>query len=115
MNADEKDTGFVAACGLYCGNCPSVAKGKCPGCRKNEKATWCAVRTCCHERNIASCAECTVIPHVHCKKFNAFIARVFGFIFNSDRNACIGYIKQHGYETFVAKMKETGRLSFKRR
>ena len=53
------DPTLVARCGLYCGACRSYLRGKCKGCSQNVKASWCAIRSCCGERNIATCAECT--------------------------------------------------------
>ena len=54
------DTQSIAACGLYCGACRKFLIGKCPGCKRNEKATWCKIRSCCQENKFNTCAEC---PH----------------------------------------------------
>ena len=53
-------TEYIAACGLYCGACRKYLNGKCPGCKQNEKATWCKIRQCCIEKEIHSCADCTM-------------------------------------------------------
>mgnify|MGYP001174253203 CR=1 FL=1 len=45
---------LVAYCGLYCGQCTKYLKGKCPGCKENEKASWCKTRSCCIENDFAS-------------------------------------------------------------
>lgn len=98
----------IAACGLYCGACPKYRKGSCPGCRGYEKATWCGVRTCCIEHGRQSCADCTSLPLADCKKFNCFMAKVFGLIFRSDRKGCIERIRAVGYEAYAAEMKLAG-------
>lgn len=88
---------LVAHCGLYCGACKSHLRGSCKGCHENVKATWCAVRTCCRERNIATCADCADFSDPRaCRKFNNIVSRFFGLVFRSDRAACIAQIKQLG-------------------
>jgi len=90
---------LVAYCGLYCGACPSYTKGKCKGCQENSKATWCSVRSCCIENSFSSCAECRDHSDPNdCKKFNNFMSRLFGFVFKSDRVACIAQIRQAGID-----------------
>lgn len=101
----------IAACGLYCGACPKFTKGKCPGCRAYEKATWCGVRSCCIEHGWQSCADCTLMPLGECKKFNNFIAKVFAVVFRSDRHGCIARIREVGAEAFAAEMKLAGRMN----
>lgn len=98
------DKSLVAFCGLYCGACRSYVSGKCPGCKENVKATWCKVRTCGIENNFQSCADCSTITLKDCKKYNSFISKAFGFIFNSDRAACIDQIKELGYNGFAMEM-----------
>jgi len=99
------DKGMVAFCGLYCGACRSYLKGKCPGCAKNEKASWCSVRSCCLQHQYQSCADCKEFPNaMDCSKYNNFMSKLMGFIFRSDRNACIEMIKHVGYDAFAAEM-----------
>lgn len=109
------DTNLIAFCGLYCGACRSYLKGTCPGCRENVKATWCKVRQCGMENNYQSCVDCTTIELMECKKFNNFISKAFGFVFNSDRAACIGKIKEMGYEKFSIDMAQNRRQTIKRK
>lgn len=105
----------IAYCGLYCEACGKYSKGKCPGCAKNEKATWCGVRKCCMTKGYKSCAECRTYSDVHeCKEFHNPISRVIGFVFRSDRRGCIEYIKKNGYESFAEHMAGEGRMSMKR-
>jgi len=101
----QVDPQRVAYCGLYCGACRSFLKGKCPGCHQNAKATWCQVRSCCTALNIPSCASCPEFTDpMACRKFNNFMSRLFGFIFSSDRAACIRQIKELGIDGHAEKM-----------
>ena len=98
----------VAACGLYCGGCRKFRKGVCPGCRANEKATWCEIRSCCIGHGWLSCADCTLMPLDECRKFNHFVGKVFGFIFRSDRRGCIERIREVGGSAFAREMRLAG-------
>ncbi len=109
------DKSLIAFCGLYCGACRSYLSGKCPGCRMNEKATWCKVRTCCLENNYASCADCTSVELMECKKFNNFFSKMIGLVLNSDRSACIKRIKEIGYEEYAVEMTNSRRQTIRRR
>lgn len=109
------DRSMIAKCGLYCGSCGKYLKGKCQGCEKNEKASWCKIRLCCLENGYSSCAECTEYTNVmECSKYNNFIAKVIGFVFNSDRSKCIQMIKEKGYDNFALYMTENKIVSLKR-
>jgi hypothetical protein len=109
------DPKLIAYCGLYCGECRSYIKGKCPGCKENMKASWCKIRACCIENNLLSCADCTQFSDVkECGKFNNFISKIFALIFRSDRPACIAKIKESGYEGFAAFMAENKLQSIRR-
>ncbi len=94
---------LIAYCGLYCGACSKYIKGKCPGCRKNDSAKWCKIRTCCMDNGFSTCAACTMNPH-DCTKFNNFFSKIFAFIFKSDREACIRRIRETGEDTFADEM-----------
>ncbi len=110
------DANLVARCGLYCGACRSYLKGKCPGCHDNAKAKWCKVRSCCMEHSYDTCADCE--KHAdpkECALFNNAIAKVFGLLFNSNRQACIFKIKELGTEGFANHMTELKRQSLPRR
>ncbi|WP_141417519.1 DUF3795 domain-containing protein [Alistipes onderdonkii] len=98
----------IAACGLFCGSCRKFRKGSCPGCRDNEKAAWCKVRSCWRENGWQSCAECTLVPLDTCGKFNNFIAGIFQVVFRSDRRGCIERIREVGSEAFAAEMRLAG-------
>ncbi len=116
MKEITADKTLVAYCGLYCGACKKYRVGKCPGCHENSKASWCQVRSCCMENGFVSCADCKQFSDVMtCKKFNNFFAKVFGFIFNSDRKACIQRISEIGPEVFAKEMSEKGMVTLKRK
>lgn len=104
----------VAYCGLYCGECRSLKKGKCPGCYGNEKATWCEIRKCCRENGYATCADCKIMPLKECKKYNNIFAKVIGFVTRTDRSKCIDCIKEMGCEAFAAGMANKKQMSVKK-
>jgi hypothetical protein len=116
MEQIQNNPGLIAYCGLYCGSCRSYLKGKCPGCEQNAKASWCAVRTCNKEHAYKSCADCKEFSNpMECKKYNNVISKIFGFVFRSDRGACIAMIKEKGYDGFAAYMSENKLQSIKRK
>ena len=94
----------IAACGLFCGTCRKFAKGSCPGCHPNERASWCKVRACCIGHGWQSCAECTLMPLESCGKFNNFIARIFGLVVRSDRRGGGERSREVGCEALAAEM-----------
>ena len=115
MELNKSNFALISYCGLYCGECSSFKKGKCPGCAKNEKANWCKVRSCNINRGINSCADCDEFEDVmNCKKFNNFISKIFALVFNSDRHKGILYIKEFGYPSFARQMSDLKRVSMKR-
>lgn len=99
------DSQLTAKCGLYCGACTKFLKEKCPGCAKNQKATWCKIRTCCDENAFKSCAECTIYYNaMQCNKFNNLVSKFFMIVFRSDRMACLNMIQKNGYNYFEKYM-----------
>lgn len=115
MKAIISDSALVAYCGLYCGACKRYLKEKCPGCHGNEKASWCKVRSCCIEHEYDSCADCETVPNPNeCGHFNNFIAKMFAFVFRSDRVACIQQIRDVGVQGHADKMSAMGAQSIKR-
>lgn len=97
------DRELIAYCGLYCGACGKYMNGKCPGCRKNEKAKWCKIRVCCMDNGNHTCAQCNMNPH-DCKKFNNIFSKFFAFVFKSDREACLRRINEIGEEEYAKDM-----------
>ncbi len=115
MREIVSDPTLVAHCGLYCGACKRYLQEKCPGCHDNEKASWCAVRSCCIENNYSTCAECKEFSNPKdCRKFNNFVSKIFALLFRSDRAACIGQIKEMGIQGHAEKMSELKLQSLKR-
>ena len=138
MKSIAVDTQNIAACGLYCGACRKFLSEKCPGCKQNEKATWCKIRSCCQENKFNTCAKqnekatwckirsccqenkfntCAECSHdvKECKLFSNWIGKVFAFLFNSDRPACIRYIKEQGEQVFVEEMTKRKYQTIKRK
>lgn len=110
----KADASRIAACGLYCGACRKYIKGVCPGCHQNEKASWCKIRQCCQNKGYATCAQCEMNVK-ECKIHSNFIGKVFAFLFNSDRAACIRYIKENGAEAFAQEMAQRKMQTIKRK
>lgn len=109
------DPNLVAYCGLYCGACRRFLGGKCPGCRENEKATWCKIRACCISEGLESCAACLGYKDVRqCGKFNNLISRFFALVFRSDRPACVAGIRAIGREAYAAEMAAKGLHAIRR-
>lgn len=109
------DTSLIAYCGLYCGACRKYLMDRCPGCMKNEKASWCKVRACCIEHEYTTCADCKIKNSTaECKEYNSFMAKLFGFIFRSDRAACIRLIQEKGLEDYAAYMAENRMQTIKK-
>ena len=116
MKQIAADKNQIAFCGLYCGACKKYLGEKCPGCQGNEKASWCKVRSCNLSNNYKSCADCAKYSDVNdCTSFNNFISKVFSFIFQSDRKACIEHIKGDGYDSFAMMMARNRQMSLKRK
>ncbi len=112
----DDNSNLVSYCGLYCGACSSFKKGSCPGCARNEKASWCKVRKCNIAKEIRSCADCKEYPNVsECPKFNNFAAKAFGIVFNTDRRKGIAFIKSEGYNLYTQKMAEIDKVCLKRK
>ena len=112
----ENNVLLIASCGLYCGACGAYKKGKCPGCAKNEKATWCGVRKCCIQKSIANCAACTEFSDKRaCKTLNNSISKLIGFFVGSDRPGCIEKISELGPDKYAEYMSENGIQSIKKR
>jgi hypothetical protein len=109
------DVSLTAYCGLYCGACGAYRRERCPGCHECNTRGWCKVRACCLENGYATCADCRIVADPRdCKKFNNFIAKLFGLIFSSDRRACILQIRDVGPQEHAERMAALQRPSIKR-
>jgi hypothetical protein len=114
--AGTGNAALVACCGLYCGECGALKKGKCPGCLEAQKRGWCPVRKCCLEHSFHTCAECKDFPDpLDCRKFNSFMSKIFSFFFNSNRAACIGKVRELGLDGYAAHMCDCHRQSLPKR
>ncbi|MDD2716565.1 MAG: DUF3795 domain-containing protein [Candidatus Wallbacteria bacterium] len=108
----KKDPTLIAACGLYCGACGSYLKGRCMGCRLNEKAFWCKVRTCCIKLNYKSCANCRkFLDPEQCGLFSNFFSKLIAMFTGSSRSSCIKRIREVGAEKYAEEMASSGRMS----
>lgn len=105
-------TQLIAACGLYCGACRKYRRNRCPGCRtpdseilslglpRNKWLQRCGIRKCCKTKGFSTCAECDTDVRC-CEKHNGLVGRLFSLLFNSDRAACIRFIRKNGVEAFA--------------
>ena len=106
---------LIAYCGLYCGACKAYLTGRCPGCRENAKATWCKVRTCCITHNFETCVNCAMFTDPRrCVRYYNLVSRLFGFVFRSNRAACIDRLRAIGTKVFAAEMAAAKRHSLPR-
>ena len=115
MKPIVSDERLVAFCGLYCGACRRYRTDSCPGCRDNLKATWCKIRSCCLDQKYSSCADCRDFSNVQdCRKFNNAIAKIFAWLFRSNRPACIEQIRTQGRSGHADIMSAAGKHSLPR-
>ena len=113
-NEVKLNVDLISYCGLYCRACRKYLKGKCPGCRENEKASWCKVRSCNKENGFHTCAACSTNV-VDCRKYNNFVSKMFALIFRSDRKACIYRIKEVGEMQYVKEMSDKKAMTIKKK
>ena len=115
----------IAACGLYCGACKKFLNEQCAGCQPSEEDTpglsqplpkgfqRCKIRKCCQEKGFHTCAECNKDVK-QCTIHNNFVGKIFALLFNSDRAACIRYIRENGEGAFAEKMAKDQQMTMKR-
>ena len=113
MDEIKTDKQAIGSCGLYCGACRKYRMGKCPGCQKNEKATWCKIRRCCMEKGFHTCAECEKDIR-ECRLYTNLASKFFALVFRSDRPACIRNIREHGEQAYAKEMTRLGQQTMKR-
>lgn len=105
-----EDQALVAYCGLYCGACKIYLWGKCPGCMKNERASWCKVRTCCINNKYRTCSDCKIEDTIsNCTKLVNPISKIISLILGSNRVACLNKIKETGCAEYAKNMAQTRR------
>ena len=66
------------------------------------------------EKGFHTCAECDKDVK-KCKIHNNLVGKLFAILFNSDRLACIHYIKEHGEDAFAKKMADDNQMTMKKR
>ena len=103
----------IAACGLFCTNCDKFKAGKCPGCQIAPGYRRSAVRMCCVEKGITTCAECDELPspasYRNCKNLNSLIARAFALVYRSDRPAALALLRDEGKTAYLQTKRDTGK------
>ena len=68
-----------------------------------------------YRQSVRILAGCTDFQNPRdCRKFNNWIAKIFGLIFRSDRAACIGQIRRIGIEGHAAEMAVSKRQTIKK-
>ena len=103
MKTIAPDNKNIAACGLYCGACRKFLAEKCSDVNQIKKQL--GVKSA-HVAKKTSLILVLNAPHDvrECKLFSNWISKVFAFLFNSDRSACISYIKEQGEQAFAEEM-----------
>ena len=105
----QNSVGLIAYCGLYCGACGKYVKELCPGCIDNKKTSLCAVKNCCINKKIASCAECAdFIDKSACLKLNGPVSKIIYFFTDSDRLKCLKMLSELGPKPYAGFMSENG-------
>ena len=66
------------------------------------------------EKGFHTCAECDKDVK-ECRIHNNLIGKLFAFLFNSDRSACIHYIKDYGDDAFAKIMFDDSQMTMKKR
>ena len=65
-------------------------------------------------KGISTCADCGMEVS-YCKTYSNFMAKLFAFIFKSDRPACIRFIKEHGQQAYADEMTKCKCQTIKRK
>ena len=95
----------IAACGLFCSECGSLKRGRCKGCQIKPGFGRCAVRQCCAEKDITTCAACDEFAgrdYRECRKVYSFISRVISFFTRSNRPASLAMLRDEGEDAYLA-------------
>ncbi len=108
---DQKNLGleWIGCCGAYCGTCLVMRAGTCRGCKtgygtggRDPARIRCRIKRCCMERQFTSCADCPDFDA--CGTIQNFHGKT-GYKYKKYREA-IRYIREHGYERFLACARE---------
>ena len=97
----------LAPCGLFCGNCGSLKRGRCKGCQVEPGFKRCPVRLCAVEKKITTCAECADFKAPRdfreCRKIHNPISRVISFFTGSSRPAALALLRDKGLVAYLAE------------
>jgi len=104
----------IAPCGLFCTNCRKLLAGKCPGCQVAPGFGRCAVRLCCIDKGITTCAACPDFAAPRdfreCKKLNNLVSRFFALLFGSNRPAALALLRDGGLEAYLTAKRQAGKM-----
>jgi hypothetical protein len=99
----------IGCCGAYCGTCPVIREGACRGCKlgyatggRDPARIRCRIKKCCLEKRFNSCADCP--EYEACPIIQAFHSKT-GYKYRKYREAIL-FIREHGYEAFLACARE---------
>lgn len=102
MKTIAPDNKNIAACGLYCGACRKFLAEKCSGCKPNKKQL--GVKSA----HVAKKTSLILVLNAPMMSGNASCFPIdkqsICILFNSDRSACISYIKEQGEQAFAEEM-----------
>ncbi len=65
MDSVSVKTKKESRCGICCSGCQFLNDNVCEGCTKIEKPFWgdsCPVKSCCEDKNLECCGECSDFP-----------------------------------------------------
>jgi len=96
----------IGCCGAYCKTCRALADGSCRGCKlgydsgeRDINKAKCRMKVCClRDKGFNTCADCQELAS--CETIRSFFAKK-GYKYKRYEQS-IEYIREHGYERFVA-------------
>lgn len=103
----------IAPCGLFCSNCRKFRKGRCAGCQVSPGFARCAVRACCVEKGIPTCAGCSDFAardFRECRTLHNPVSRVFAVLFGSDRPGALAELRDQGEAAYLERRRASGRM-----
>ena len=97
----------IAYCGIICSHCGAYKKGKCLGCASGkQRFASCPVRKCNIEKGQRNCSECKAFADFHdCKKLWNAMAKIFHYIFRSNRIGNLQQMRKLGIDKFIDEQK----------
>lgn len=102
---------IIGCCGLDCGLCPryyTEGRSKCNGCGSPTSRPNCSIFRCCvNVKGYETCAECRDFP---CPRFKDAWEEYDSFLTHRKMRPNLKYIKEHGVESHVWRLRERMRL-----